>query len=307
MKGLQFYEKEEAEDTFACDDSDVQEEERREYDEHFWCKDKDIPVGYTFKSKKQDFIKACESIKSNFKKDQKGAQKYMENLAFRILDSRNKENGPEMDIEISKNKERGNAVLKFYGPNSKSGECTLMITKSKRHDVKFVKFLANDIIKKMLDKFMSGEGWDTILTKTAIQDGKKQFVCPPCNKGFISEKNLNNHIEKFHTMKAYSCIKCEFTAKDAKQLKEHIRNHTINKAESCGISEYKTEDKSKAKEHKQEHSEGSNTCNISQIDKKDGNELNEHVSGHVGKENISDSCEIITEEETIQIAFTAHT
>ena len=188
MKGLKFYEKEEAETTFASDDSDIQEEERREYDEHFWCKDKDVPVGYTFKSKKQDFVKACDNIKSTFKKDQKGAQKHMENLAFRILDSRNKENGPEMDIEISKNKERGNAVLKFYGPNSKSGECTLMITKSKRHDVKFVKILANEIIKKMLDKFMSGEGWDTILTKTAIQDVKNNLFVLPVTKGLLVKK-----------------------------------------------------------------------------------------------------------------------
>ena len=44
MKGLKFYEKEEAENTFASDDSDIQEEERREYDEHFWCKDKDVKI-----------------------------------------------------------------------------------------------------------------------------------------------------------------------------------------------------------------------------------------------------------------------
>ena len=65
-------------------------------------------------------------------------------------------------------------MLKFYGPNSKSGECTVMITKSKKHDVKFVKILAIGIIKKMLDKFMSGEGWNTIFTKTANLDINKQ-------------------------------------------------------------------------------------------------------------------------------------
>ena len=106
MEGFQFYEKEETEDTFASDDSDIKEDEIKEYDEHFWCKDKDIPVGYTFKSKKQDFIKACDSIKLNFQKNQKGAQKQIGSIRFQILDYRNKENGPEMDIEISKNKER---------------------------------------------------------------------------------------------------------------------------------------------------------------------------------------------------------
>ena len=108
---------EEAEDTFAHDDSDIDEEQIKQYDEHFWCKDKDKPVGFTFKSKNLAFVKASENIKTNFQKIQKGSLMEMDNLAFRNLDSRNKENGPEMDIEIVKGKDRGNAVLKFYGPN----------------------------------------------------------------------------------------------------------------------------------------------------------------------------------------------
>ena len=43
--------------SLANDDSDVEEEEIRQYDEHFWCKEQGIPVGFTYKSKKQDFIR----------------------------------------------------------------------------------------------------------------------------------------------------------------------------------------------------------------------------------------------------------
>ena len=58
MGDFKFYEREETENTFVSDDSDIQEDETKEYDVHFWCKEKDIPVGFTFKSKKQDYIQA---------------------------------------------------------------------------------------------------------------------------------------------------------------------------------------------------------------------------------------------------------
>ena len=96
-----------------------------------------MPVGFTFKSKKQDFIRASDNIKLNFQNSAKGSLKHMDNLAFRVMDCRKRDSGPEMDIELIKDKDRGVAVLKFYGPNSKTGECTIMINKSKRHDVKF--------------------------------------------------------------------------------------------------------------------------------------------------------------------------
>ena len=59
---------EEDEISFASDDSDIEEEQIKQYDEHFWCKENDIPVGFTFKSKKPDFIRSCENMKSIFSK-----------------------------------------------------------------------------------------------------------------------------------------------------------------------------------------------------------------------------------------------
>ena len=273
---------EEAESTFAQDESDIDEEQIKLYDEHFWCKDKDTPVGFTFKSKKQDFVKACENIKSYFQKVQKGSQKQMDNLAFRILDSRSKENGPEMDIEIIKNKNRGNAVLKFYGPNIKSGECTLMITKSKKHEVKYVKLLAIDVIKIMIDKFISGEGWGLIFKKNTTQ----QFICSPCNKSFVCEKNMNTHMEKFHTGKEYSCEKCKYVAKDEKQFKEHTGNHTYRK-NNCSISDYKLKNEKKMKKPNKRNDsktcqynieDKNKTCGSCEIEVKQSDNLKEHSS-----------------------------
>ena len=52
------------------------------------------------------------------------------------------------------------------------------------------------------------------------------------------------------------------------------------------------------KKHKQEHTNDSNICDISQVDKKEHKILNEHVSEHVTKEKNCDSCGIITKEDS---------
>ena len=93
----------------------------------------------------------------------------MEHLEFRILDCRK---GSEVDVEISKGTERGIAVLKMFGPNSRK-ECTLMINKSRKHEAKFVKMLAVEIIKPMIDKFISGEGWMNIFKEITAKTIKK--------------------------------------------------------------------------------------------------------------------------------------
>ena len=49
----------------------------------------------------------------------------------------------EYEVEISKDKERGVAILKIFGPSAKKG-CTLMINKSKKFEVKFVEILTFD-------------------------------------------------------------------------------------------------------------------------------------------------------------------
>ena len=109
MDDFKFIEEEE-ENNIANDDSDVQEEGTKQYEEHFWCKAKVVPVGFTYK----DFIRASDNIKSNFQNAAKGSPKFMDNLEFCILDCRKKDSGPEMNIETTRNKGRGVAALTFY-------------------------------------------------------------------------------------------------------------------------------------------------------------------------------------------------
>ena len=288
--------------SLANDDSDVEEEEIRQYDEHFWCKEQGIPVGFTYKSKKQDFIRACEIIKSNFSKNSnfnQGNKKDKDNdLSFRVLDHRNRENGPEMDIEVIKNKERGSAVLKFYGPNSKSGECTVMINKSKRHDAKFVKMLAIDIIKRMLDTFIRGEDLEKIFKK----ENRKLFRCNPCSKTFASEKNLNTHTEKFHadivdingrknikehmstnhTKKELKCKVCKEATKDKKSFNEHIRIHETRVYE-CEMCKFTTKNENQFKEHIEHTHKTKNKSDATPVEESDRMEVDESEQTEIEK------------------------
>ena len=87
----------------------------------------------------------------------KGNLKVLDSLSFKVLDSRKIPHGLEYDVEVLKEKERGIAILKIFGPNTKKG-CTLMVNKSKKHEVKFVEMLALDVIKKLIDMFSSDDG-----------------------------------------------------------------------------------------------------------------------------------------------------
>ena len=59
---------------------------------------------------------------------------------FKVLDSRKNPNGIEYDIEVNKEKERGLAVLKIFGPN-KTNVATVMINKAKKMISSLLKFL----------------------------------------------------------------------------------------------------------------------------------------------------------------------
>ena len=183
----------EADISFVEDEDDVQEEVEAYYEENFWPKDeKEKPCGFTFKGKKKIFNKAVENVILCFKN--KGKIRDMTSLTFKVNDNRKTRNGSEIDVEITKNKERGIAVLKIFGPKKES---TIMINKSKRYDVKYVRILAVEVIKPLLDKFISGEGWKDLFKKATPKVQK--HACKKCEKSFVSESNLKIHMKKYHT------------------------------------------------------------------------------------------------------------
>ena len=207
----------EAEATFVDDDTrDVIDD--MVYNENSWPKED--PSGFSFKGKKKLFAKAVENIKLLMKK---GNQKIVESIAFKVLDCRKMNHGNEYDVEVSKEKERGIAVLKIFGPNGKK-EHTIMINKSKKHDVKFVELLAIDVIKPLLDRFGSGDGWKSFVKTAPNQSDnlKKVHNCHICKKGLCTEKNLKNQLEKIHGVsEAFICKLCAFKTESEIDFKNH--------------------------------------------------------------------------------------
>ena len=218
----------EVEATFVDDDSpDITDE--LVYDEHQWPKEN--PNGYSFKGKKRIFLKVVENFKVLMKK---GNEKVLGNVSFKVLDSRKVPHGMEHEVELSKDKERGVAILKIFGPSAKKG-CTLMINKSKKFDVKFVEILAFEVVKQLLDRFGTGDGWINLLKavpKGPIKDSsnKKSHFCHFCNNGFCNLKNLKVHIEKYHQVVLnFTCDNCEFVSNNEADLKKHdAEKHTAS-------------------------------------------------------------------------------
>ena len=159
------------------DDSDIIEEAQLQYDENIWWTENQ-PLDYSLKGWSKDFTEAVESIKSNFKK---GNQKVLDDTEIKILDRREKANGPEFEIELKKDKERGIASLKVFGPNTKN-ECTLVINKVRKQDIKYVKILAEDVLKKLLNMFISGQGWSMLLKSKETSNNKNLSKRPSLEK-----------------------------------------------------------------------------------------------------------------------------
>ena len=128
-KFLMNIENDEADETFA-DDDDCDVIDQLVYEEHRWPKNEPTSTGFSFKGKKRPFIKLVENLKILMKK---GNQKILDNVSFKVLDARKVPHGLEYDVEILKENERGIAILKIFGPNTKKG-CTLMVNKSKKHE-----------------------------------------------------------------------------------------------------------------------------------------------------------------------------
>ena len=177
----------EVEDTFLGDDESTTVDDSPIYEDNHWPKEN--PNGFSFKGKKPAFVKVCETIKILLRK---GNEKVLDNISFKVMDMTKSAYGVDYEIEIVKEKEKGIALLKIFGPNSKKGY-TFTINKSKNFEAKFAQILALDIVKKLLDRFGSeGDGWIDVVKAVPkaykIGETKKPFYCHFCGNGFSNTK-----------------------------------------------------------------------------------------------------------------------
>ena len=127
----------------------------------------------------------------------KGVQGEENGIKFKVLDSRQKGSGTEVDIEIVEQGARGNGLLKLYGPN-KSKEYVVMVSKSKGSDNKFVTILAQKVVKPLMKKYllMDDSKTEEVEKKPAVEENP--FKCHICEKTLNSSPGLKGHMTKMH-------------------------------------------------------------------------------------------------------------
>ena len=208
--GLTVVKIDEIEDTFLDDDEDLTEVNEKLYS--LYCYPETEPTSVRFKGKSKNFVKSVDALKVIFKK---GVVKTIDVTTCKILDSRKAPHSLEFDIETEYDNEKGMAVLKVYGPTPKKG-ATVMVSKSKDHEVKFVERLAMNVIKQMLDRYVETDCWKKIFEKV---------MCRICKKPFCNEKNLTTHMEKYHdSSMAIKCNSCSFSSNSKRELETHIKD-----------------------------------------------------------------------------------
>ena len=193
---------------------------KKTYAENIWTNTEGKIDGYTFKGKRL-FSKALVGLKNIMKK---GQPNEINNVTFMALDTRIQGAGLEIDVEVSNTRNRGNAVLKIYGPKQDiKKDNTVTVSKSKGSESKFVVILAEKIIIPLMDRFLSGE-----MEILEILDSKsdlntlgsgfepKKFKCSFCEKTCKSAAGLKSHTTRMHL---------EVQKNDEKDQHTEIVNH----------------------------------------------------------------------------------
>ena len=128
---------------------DIQNDIKDDIDDEFkistWGKKVDgvfIIDGYKFRGR-EPFKRAKEGLQNLMVR---GSQGEVGGLEYKVLDTRDKGVEREIDVQVSENAKkgvdnRGVAVLKLYGPNKRK-ENSVLVTKYKESDIKFVSILA---------------------------------------------------------------------------------------------------------------------------------------------------------------------
>ena len=115
--------------------------------------------------------------------------KYVE---IKITESKKISHGIEKDVTMMKDAEKGKAKLKIYEQNSKKKHITMIVNKSKESDERFFDILNHEVIKTLVDSFISGEGWLKLCSNCPCPlNGSDKLQRNICLKIFASDKTLD--------------------------------------------------------------------------------------------------------------------
>ena len=253
------------------------------YSEKKWGKTiegKYVTDGYVFRGKIR-FKKALDGLKNIFVK---GVQKDYRGLKFKALDRREKGTGIEAEVEVEtkRHAERGNAIVQLLGPNNKK-EHVVMILKSKGSEAKFVVYLAEEIIKPMMENFIEDKSVEDIEEAESsenedIEKTLEKYICELCDKNFKSNKGLKSHITRTH--KAKESNPEIISIKDNKPEKKYEEKCEICDHSETASRKYLALQKilnHKETTHKSNRSIKLINCSICDYDCKDNMTMKRHV------------------------------
>ena len=209
----------EKEDTVKEGDSDEED-----------TKDDDIVIDYDYNEeeekyngKKPAFANAVVALKTMFEKSANENVKIINEHKVDVKYFRKVKHGVEADIEVSKmnSKTKGFALVKIWGPSKGKNKCTIMVSNIKKHDAKSAKTLSTRVIKPLLDNYLTGKGWKSLVQN--FSDGEDKVKCTVCDKPY-SKAYL-----KIHTKKA-TCTECKICFRTKNGLEGHNRKVHENSA-----------------------------------------------------------------------------
>ena len=168
------------------------EDKPKEYEKRVWGENGD---GYSYLGKQKPFTQAVEGLKDILKMDSKNELSYtLGSTRFTVLKSRKIPYGNESTIEVEKGDEKGNAVLKFFGPNTKK-EYKITISKSKGGSNEHVQIASESVVSPLLKSFLLGQKWGDL---KSVRIEKERLTCDVCNKDYSSERYLKVHKTRMH-------------------------------------------------------------------------------------------------------------
>ena len=164
---------------------------------------KEWNVGCNFKARTPIFQKAGINLRSVFRKNAK--EKAVNDLKIKVMDVTKVEGGKLAIVSVTDQEGTGKVQLHTWGPNKKTREMTVQIDKSSQGDVRFVEIFATKVVRPLLERLLKGETVK-VINKSFLKDVEKKarkveednYMCPVCQKIFMSEKSMKAHVARAH-------------------------------------------------------------------------------------------------------------
>ena len=195
--------------------------------------------GYTIKSDDPKALKAVEQLKMLWHKDWEriiGSTKVKVSKVSKIVGGVNL----VVSVKTNNSDDKGSVKVTLYNKG------TILCTKQKNEDRKYIKIMTMNVIKPMMNSLMQATPLDEICKETSIKIG-----CPSCNRRFKRKTNMMIHLKKIHNEDVDDSKK--------KKVEEQLKNIKPEDIISCDFCDHKVHSKSQMKNHMKEHRERSDS------------------------------------------------